>query len=318
MPNKKFNIPIRKNDGPLVSIGIPTYNRPDQLRLAIRSACNQTYKNLEIIISNNCSPDDKTEKIVKRIMKNDKRIHYIKQIKNIGPANNFRFVFEQARGDYFMWLADDVSLEPNFVKSCLEFLLGHNDYSLAAGRAKYYKGDSSFEGEVVNLKQEDPSERVIHYYREIGYNSLYYGLIPRRFFPALVIRHQLADDLIMVARLTFMGKVKVIDSVYSHHSAKGVSTNPEKMYHLYGIDPRRMINHYYFMALKVARDILCSSIPYNTLSPIKRIVLAWDAFKTVLAKQDLTVRQALYTRLHNELSIYKKNLLDIFKKSQKR
>ncbi len=314
MPNKKYSVSHGTNDKPLVTIGIPTYNRPEQLRRAIQSACNQTYKNLEIIISDNCSPGETTEKTVARIMKSDKRIHYIRQIKNIGPTNNFRFVLEQAKGDYFIWLADDDRFDPGFVKSCLEFLLSHNDYSLAAGRTMYYDGGTSFQGEIINLEQEDPSRRVVHYYQNVKYNSIYYGLIPRRFFPALVIRHQLADDWIMIARLTFMGKVKVIDSVYSHRSAKGTSTDLEKIYSLFNIDPRRAINHYYFIALKSAKDILCSSIPYKILSPMKRIALAWQAAEAVLAKQNVTVRQALYIRLHNELSLIKSDLLKFLKK----
>ena len=49
---------------PLVSIGIPTYNRADgYLRECIESAINQTYPNIEIVISDNCSSDD-TEALV--------------------------------------------------------------------------------------------------------------------------------------------------------------------------------------------------------------------------------------------------------------
>ena len=67
---------------PLVSIGIPTYNRANgTLSLAIDSACNQDYPNLEIIVSDNCSPDD-TAAIVNAF--NDERIRYIRQKKHWG------------------------------------------------------------------------------------------------------------------------------------------------------------------------------------------------------------------------------------------
>ncbi|MEL6166686.1 MAG: glycosyltransferase, partial [Cyanobacteria bacterium J06628_3] len=42
---------------PLVSIIIPTYNRPEYLNLALASAVQQTYQNIEIIVSDNCSPE---------------------------------------------------------------------------------------------------------------------------------------------------------------------------------------------------------------------------------------------------------------------
>ena len=50
---------------PLVTIGIPTYNRADHyLREALTSALSQTYANLEIIVSDNCSTDS-TQTLVK-------------------------------------------------------------------------------------------------------------------------------------------------------------------------------------------------------------------------------------------------------------
>nr|MDJ0677717.1 glycosyltransferase [Calothrix sp. MO_167.B42] len=48
---------------PLVSVIIPTYNRCHYLQEAINSAIQQTYQNIEIIISDNCSIDD-TQEIV--------------------------------------------------------------------------------------------------------------------------------------------------------------------------------------------------------------------------------------------------------------
>ncbi|MBD0261856.1 MAG: glycosyltransferase family 2 protein, partial [Tolypothrix sp. Co-bin9] len=42
----------------LVSVIIPTYNRPKYLKQAIESAIKQTYKNIEIIVSDDCSPEN--------------------------------------------------------------------------------------------------------------------------------------------------------------------------------------------------------------------------------------------------------------------
>jgi len=103
---------------PLVSIGIPTYNRADNyLRQALESAINQTYPNLEIIVSDNCSPDD-TEAVVRRY--SDPRIRYFRQSENIGPNNNFNFCLEQARGVYFLLLQDDDMIDTDFVATCME------------------------------------------------------------------------------------------------------------------------------------------------------------------------------------------------------
>lgn len=52
-------------------------------------------------------------------MQSDPRIRYIKQIKNIGPRYNFRYVLDQARGKYFLWAADDDERSPE----CIEYYL---------------------------------------------------------------------------------------------------------------------------------------------------------------------------------------------------
>ncbi|NIV34817.1 MAG: glycosyltransferase, partial [Anaerolineae bacterium] len=50
---------------PLVTVAIPTYNRADSyLRYALESAVNQTYGNVEVIVSDNCSTDG-TEQVVR-------------------------------------------------------------------------------------------------------------------------------------------------------------------------------------------------------------------------------------------------------------
>lgn len=105
---------------PLVSVGIPTYNRPEGLRRTLECITGQTYKNLEIIISDNCSPGPETETVVREFMDRDNRIHYYRQEKNRGPDFNFKFVLEKATGEYFMWAADDDEWDQRFIEVCSE------------------------------------------------------------------------------------------------------------------------------------------------------------------------------------------------------
>src|SRR4051812_1846461 len=107
---------------PLVSIGIPTYNRPDGLRKALESAVGQTYDNIEIIVSDNCSPGEETEAVIKEFMARDARISYHRQQCNQGLYFNFFYVLEQAVGAYFMWLADDDWIDSNYVQKCMDVL----------------------------------------------------------------------------------------------------------------------------------------------------------------------------------------------------
>jgi glycosyltransferase involved in cell wall biosynthesis len=108
------------NEQPLVSVGIPTYNRPEGLRRTLECITKQTYKNLEIIVSDNCSPGGDTEAVVREFMVNDSRIQYFRQKENIGSFYNFQFVHEKAQGEYFAWAADDDDRTPEYLETCLQ------------------------------------------------------------------------------------------------------------------------------------------------------------------------------------------------------
>lgn len=103
---------------PLVSIGIPTYNRADgYLRECLTSALNQTYSNLEIIVADNCSSDN-TEEVVNNFSSHS--LIYYKHPKNVGPQNNFNFCLEQASGSYFLLLHDDDLIDQDFIETCMQ------------------------------------------------------------------------------------------------------------------------------------------------------------------------------------------------------
>lgn len=101
---------------PLVSVGLPVYNRPELLYQALEAITTQSYKNLEIIISDDCSPGNGTRDVLNEFMAVDPRIKYIRQEKNLGPPANHRFVLEQATGEYFFWAAEDDILNEKFVQ----------------------------------------------------------------------------------------------------------------------------------------------------------------------------------------------------------
>lgn len=103
---------------PLVTIAIPTYNRANAyLRQALESTMRQTYENIEIVVSDNCSSDN-TEDFVKNI--GDSRIRYFRQKENIGANNNFNFCIDQANGDYFQLLQDDDMIDEDFIETCIK------------------------------------------------------------------------------------------------------------------------------------------------------------------------------------------------------
>ncbi len=107
---------------PKVSIGMPVYNGERYLHNVLQCLLAQTYTNFELIISDNFSTDS-TKAICKEFCNRDARILYHCQSENIGAANNFLFVLNQARGEFFMWASCDDHWDNNW----LEVLLSKMD-----------------------------------------------------------------------------------------------------------------------------------------------------------------------------------------------
>lgn len=109
---------------PLVSIGLPVFNGADHFELAVKSILEQSYQNIELIISDNGSTDG-TARIAKKFASQDSRIKFIKNNENIGVLNNFNLVLQQSSGRFFMWAASDDLHSQNFVEECVNHLIAN-------------------------------------------------------------------------------------------------------------------------------------------------------------------------------------------------
>ena len=129
----------------LVTVGLMAYNRAGTyLTAAIDSILAQTYKNFELIISDNASPDN-TEEICREYAKRDPRVRYIRQKENIGYTANVNFVNGEARGEYFFWFCDDDVLAPTFIEKCVARLETHPESIMAAVRPVSFDDTGRYE-----------------------------------------------------------------------------------------------------------------------------------------------------------------------------
>lgn len=98
----------------LVSIVIPCYNAEKYLDECIESICNQTYKNLEIILLNDGSKDSSKE-ILDKWAKKDKRIRAIHK-ENSGVSSTRNMGIDLATGDYIMFIDSDDYIKPETIE----------------------------------------------------------------------------------------------------------------------------------------------------------------------------------------------------------
>ena len=96
---------------PLISILIPNYNYVRYVATAVDSALAQTYPNVEVIVSDNCSTDGAWELLNERYG-TDPRVRLYQNERNVGMAANFDRLLALARGEYLMCLSSDDFLFP--------------------------------------------------------------------------------------------------------------------------------------------------------------------------------------------------------------
>jgi len=104
---------------PTITIGIPTYNRSGMLKQAIQSVLQQSYQDFEIVVSDDCSPDD-TEQVVASF--NDSRLKYHRTATNLRPPRNWNECIRLAQGEFFALLPDDDIYCPDFLSEMVKKL----------------------------------------------------------------------------------------------------------------------------------------------------------------------------------------------------
>jgi len=114
---------------PLVTIGIPTFNRARFLKRMLPQVSNQTYRNLEILISDNAS-EDETQALCSEWASRDSRIRLLRHPKNIGLYPNHNACLEAARGRYLCLFHDDEQYTPEMIDRYVAFMEAHPEAGL--------------------------------------------------------------------------------------------------------------------------------------------------------------------------------------------
>lgn len=108
-----------------ISVIVPVYNVEKYLDKCLNSIITQSLKEIEIIIVNDCSPDNSLE-IIKKYMKFDKRIVLINKIKNEGLTSARNSGLETAQGEYILHIDSDDWIEQDYLKDMYETAIKYN------------------------------------------------------------------------------------------------------------------------------------------------------------------------------------------------
>lgn len=251
---------------PLVSVGLPTYNRPVGLKKCLEYLLQQTYTNIEIIISDNCSTDPEVQQIILQHAARDSRIKHFRQQENIGLENNFNFLYAQSSAPYFMWMSDDDYFEANYIEECIRFLENSRDHILCSGMAKYHTGDKFlFAEKMFVVDQKTPFKRMLRYFTGVGKNANFYGVFRHGLLAEKPIGNHVGCDWSFMAKLAVLGKLNYSNTTCYYRSATGNSGSRGAMVRKFKLNWFKTVFFETYLASVVAGNI------FNDAAVIKQM-----------------------------------------------
>ncbi|MEF2919536.1 MAG: glycosyltransferase [Acutalibacteraceae bacterium] len=141
----------------LISVVLPVYNGEKYLSESIESVINQTYKNWELIIVDDCSTDN-TAVIAKKYAEQDDRIHYYLNEKNLRLPRNLNRGFSLAKGNYLTWTSDDNRYRPTALEKMLKALKDSKDAQFVFASCRIIDGDGK---EIEYIIVNEHSQKCI-------------------------------------------------------------------------------------------------------------------------------------------------------------
>ena len=146
---------------PLVSIIIPTFDRPRFLKEAIEAALAQTHPNIEVLVFDNGTLDE-TLAVVEEIARLDSRLIFRRHERNIGMSANFNALAAAARGEFLVAIGDDDRLLPDFVARLVAEMTPEvnvvfcNHYLIDAGGRRLEEDSRAYNRPVPDAKCSQP------------------------------------------------------------------------------------------------------------------------------------------------------------------
>ena len=260
-----------------VSIGMPVYNGARYIQRTLDSVLQQTFTDIEIVISDNASTDA-TQDICSSFAARDRRVRYYRNVRNLGAAANYNKVFALSRGQYFKWAAHDDICSPTFVERCVAILDHDPSIVLCCSRAAMIDEEglpTGGHGDRMLLLQENPSERLHAYFLAGSWVSHpVFGVMRRDVLMSTpLIANYVGSDLVLLAYLALAGKIcELPDTLFLYRDHRDRSArlsidkypqwwSPENRAALYFPHWRRFVEYQRAIAhadISLSQKALCS------------------------------------------------------------
>lgn len=271
---------------PLITTIIPTFNRLHLLKIAIESAINQTYENIEIIVSDNFSNDGTYEFFQTDPYSSFANFKYIRRETNVGASNNFLAALNYCNGEYVAFLADDDYIEPEYIEKLYE-AMSDSTVVHAVSFANEIMPDRTIKREInysfINsLSDKNIIENLYDFRQNSEMALMFYGLTRRNILKQIFPEPEYCVsggkksvsglELPYFARLLSKGKIQIIPFVLYNYMGAGCREGQQSLAML---DTKNM-NKLDFLIINIRRFfrmlILIDKIPGDRFSKRKTII----------------------------------------------
>lgn len=266
------------NNLPSVGIGLPVYNNAKYLSRTLDSLLNQTYPNITVYLSDDCSVDG-TDTICESYAEKDNRIKYSRNEKNLRANGNHEKVLTLASTDYFMFARGHEILSPDLISDCVRILEEDKKVVLSFATTQW-------------IDEEDKiiSNKPIGYFDTRGFDVVtrcalvfwgrlecFYGVTRTEVMKSIRFSEDIiANDVIMLLEMALIGSFAYVSSGVRY-----------RRYHYTGETYSKRLQRYrtgtYRQLKAIDRFFPFARLPYHLcLSVIKSKVPISDKIKILL------------------------------------
>ena len=200
-----------------LSVGMPVYNGQEFLASAIDSILNQSFKDFELIISDNASTDA-TEQICQEYAAKDPRVRYFRNAENIGASDNYNAVYHHAQGEYFKWASSNDLCDPRFLEECVNVLEQNQDVVLCYPQVQLFAEsleDARLYDDDLHLMQDSACERYREFLERVKLNNVMNGVMRTAALRnTAMIKPYYSSDTALMAELVLKGKIYQVRGTY--------------------------------------------------------------------------------------------------------
>lgn len=232
---------------PLISVLIPTHNGSRYIEKTIRSVLNQSFRELELIIIDDCSTDD-TWEVIQKIASTDNRIRAIRNEKNLMVAATANVGIREARGKYIARSDDDdIWIDKDKLKKQISYFDANPGHVLVG--TQFTKVDE--QGKEIGKVKMPETDRVIRQIlltkNTFGHSTVMYTKEAVEAIGKYDEKLEYGDDYDLMLKLGRIGKIANLPSYSVHYTIrKGLSSRHGKyaQFLLQGLMLRRYIIYY--------------------------------------------------------------------------